>query len=61
MPQFEFWLGNEDTDRLFAIKAALVKKIWLEMNLHENFRRKNYISVIHHHQNLMKNKGSEYS
>lgn len=22
MPLFEFWLGNEDTDRLFSIKAA---------------------------------------
>lgn len=22
MPLFEFWLGDEDTDRLFSIKAA---------------------------------------
>lgn len=22
MPMFEFWLGAEDTDRLFSIKAA---------------------------------------
>lgn len=22
MPQFEFWLGCEDTDRLFSVKAA---------------------------------------
>lgn len=22
MPQFEFWLGNEDFDRLFAIKRS---------------------------------------
>lgn len=22
MPIFEFWLGNEDTDRLFSVKAA---------------------------------------
>lgn len=22
MPMFEFWLGKEDTDRLFSIKAA---------------------------------------
>lgn len=22
MPMFEFWLGNEDTDRLFSVKAT---------------------------------------
>ena len=22
MPMFEFWLGNEDTDRLFSVKAS---------------------------------------
>lgn len=26
MPNFEFWLSNEDTDRLFAIKKAQDKE-----------------------------------
>ena len=25
MPIFEFWLGTEDTDRLFSVKAAQCK------------------------------------
>ena len=25
MPMFEFWLGVEDTDRLFSVKAAQCK------------------------------------
>lgn len=25
MPMFEFWLGNEDADRLFSVKATLGK------------------------------------
>lgn len=26
MPMFEFWLGTEDTDRLFSVKAAQGKR-----------------------------------